>query len=123
MRDQSTQFQLQLTIVKLKKQYPSITRPPPPRGVRIKHKQHRYCTTVPDVMSMSACLWARLPKVVCGVTQEFALRYGHEEGWLHFHELMTADEGLRNIPTERNCARSECEDVFKFWSSLNGTIY
>jgi len=82
-----------------------------------------YTTTVPDVMSMSACLWARLQAVYCGVTQEFALRHGHEDGWLHFEEFMMHGEGQRSIPTTQNVARPICEDVFKFWSSLNGTIY
>jgi hypothetical protein len=57
------------------------------------------------------------------VTQEFALRYGHEEGWLHFHEFMTDDAATRIIPTQTNVAREDCEEVFKFWSGLNGTIY
>jgi tRNA(Arg) A34 adenosine deaminase TadA len=82
-----------------------------------------YCTTVPDVMSMSACLWARVPRVFCGVTQEFALRFGHEEGWLHFKELATEDAGKRTIQSQTNVARSACEDVFKFWASLAGKIY
>eukprot|EP00928_Gymnodinium_smaydae_P023839 TRINITY_DN1950_c0_g2_i1.p1 TRINITY_DN1950_c0_g2~~TRINITY_DN1950_c0_g2_i1.p1 ORF type:complete len:414 (+),score=59.77 TRINITY_DN1950_c0_g2_i1:69-1310(+) len=82
-----------------------------------------YTTAVPDVMSMAACLWARLPRVYCGVSQEFALRFGHEEGWLHFQELMTGRPEDRAIQAVDNVARSACEDVFKFWSSLNGKIY
>lgn len=82
-----------------------------------------YSTTVPDVMSMSACLWARIPHVYCGVTQEFALQHGHEEGWLHFQELMSSQPGDRAIQSAQDVAKPICEDVFKFWSSLNGTIY
>jgi len=82
-----------------------------------------YTTTVPDVMSMSACLWARIPKVFCGVTQEFALRHGHEEGVLHFKELMCNDIACRSIPVVANCARPACEDAFQFWSSLAGKVY
>eukprot|EP00931_Biecheleriopsis_adriatica_P007226 TRINITY_DN108534_c0_g1_i1.p1 TRINITY_DN108534_c0_g1~~TRINITY_DN108534_c0_g1_i1.p1 ORF type:complete len:425 (-),score=80.71 TRINITY_DN108534_c0_g1_i1:89-1363(-) len=82
-----------------------------------------YSTTVPDVMSMSACLWARIPQVQCAVTQEFALRFGHEEGWLHFQELMAGRPQDRAIETVDNVAKPLCEDVFKFWSSLNGKIY
>jgi tRNA(Arg) A34 adenosine deaminase TadA len=82
-----------------------------------------YSTTVPDVMSMSACLWARLPKVYSGVTQEFVLRFGHEEGWLHFQEFMVTRPEDRTIETVSNVAKPLCEDVFKFWSKLNGKVY
>lgn len=82
-----------------------------------------YCTAVPDVMSMAACLWARVPRIYCGVTQEFAMHFGHEDGWLHFHELMTLDPEKRVIPTVGNVAKPICEEVFKFWSSLQGKIY
>lgn len=81
-----------------------------------------YSTAVPDVMSMVACLWARIPNVYAGVSQEYALRYGHEEGWLHFQELM-AGQPHRAIETVSDVAKPICEDVFKFWSSLNGKIY
>lgn len=81
-----------------------------------------YCTAVPDVMSMCACLWARLPKVYSGVTQEFVLQFGHEEGWLHFQELAARPED-RAIQTVTDVGKPLCEDVFKFWSSLNGKIY
>jgi tRNA(Arg) A34 adenosine deaminase TadA len=82
-----------------------------------------YTTAVPDVMSMCACLWARVPQVYAGVTQEFVLQFGHEEGWLHFQELMAGRPEDRAIETVNDIAKPLCEDVFKFWSSLNGTIY
>jgi guanine deaminase len=82
-----------------------------------------YCTAVPDVMSMCACLWARLPQVYAGVTQEFVLEFGHEEGWLHFQELVACRPEDRAIETVNDVAKPLCEDVFKFWSSLNGVIY
>jgi len=82
-----------------------------------------YSTAVPDVMSMAACLWARIPKVYCGVSQEYVLRFGHEEGWLQFQELMTGRPEDRAIQTVDNVAKALCEDVFKFWSSLEGKIY
>lgn len=82
-----------------------------------------YTTTVPDVMSMSACLWARIPQVYAGVSQEFALRHGHEEGWLHFQELMTGSPKDRAIRAVDDVAKPVCENVFKFWSSLNGVVY
>jgi len=82
-----------------------------------------YSTAVPDVMSMCACLWARVPKVYAGVTQEFVLQFGHEEGWLHFQELMAGRPEDRAIATVNDVAKPMCEDVFKFWSTLNGKIY
>jgi guanine deaminase len=82
-----------------------------------------YSTAVPDVMSMCACLWARVPQVYTGVTQEFVLQFGHEEGWLHFQELMAERPEDRAIETVNDVGKPLCEDVFKFWSSLNGTIY
>jgi len=82
-----------------------------------------YSTALPDVMSMAACLWARVPKVICGVTQEFAMMHGHEDGWLHFHELMTLETDKRTIPTTSEVAEPVCEEVFQFWSGLNGKIY
>jgi guanine deaminase len=82
-----------------------------------------YTTAVPDVMSMCACLWARVPMVYSGVTQEFVLQFGHEEGWLHFQELMASRPEDRAIETVNDVAKPLCEDVFKFWSSLNGVIY
>merc|ERR550537_1312633 len=82
-----------------------------------------YCTAVPDVMSMCACLWARVPRVYAGVTQEFVLQFGHEEGWLHFQELMSGRPEDRAIETVNDVAKPLCEDVFKFWSNLNGKIY
>jgi len=82
-----------------------------------------YCTTAPCVMSMAACLWARVPAVYCGVTQAFALRHGHKDGWLHFEELMLNEKGKGVIPTVPDVGRPICEDAFKFWSSLNGKIY
>jgi|Transcript_21188 tRNA(Arg) A34 adenosine deaminase TadA len=82
-----------------------------------------YTTAVPDVMSMCACLWARVPQVYAGVTQEHVLKFGHEEGWLHFQELMTGRPEDRTIPTVNDVAKPLCEDVFKFWASLNGKIY
>jgi guanine deaminase len=78
-----------------------------------------YSTAVPDVMSMCACLWARVGSVYSGVTQEFVLQFGHEEGWLHFQELMTGRPEDRSIETKNDVAKPLCEDVFKFWSSLN----
>lgn len=81
-----------------------------------------YSTAVPDVMSMAACLWARIPNIYCGVTQEFALRHGHEEGWMHFEELM-GDVGKRQIQAVPDVSKSVCEDVFKFWTSCQGKIY
>jgi guanine deaminase len=82
-----------------------------------------YTTAVPDVMSMCACLWARVPKVYAGVSQEFVLQFGHEEGWLHFQELMAGRPEDRAIETVNDVAKPACEDVFKFWSTLNGKIY
>merc|ERR1712178_424992 len=39
-----------------------------------------YATALPDVMSLGAVLWARIPRIYAGVTQEFAAQHGFEEG-------------------------------------------
>jgi len=82
-----------------------------------------YTTTVPDVMSMGACLWARLPVIYCGVPTEFTTRFCHEDNMMHFQELLDVSKENRNIPVVDDVARDACEDVFKFWSSLQGKIY
>mmetsp|Transcript_15437 Transcript_15437/g.35252 ORF Transcript_15437/g.35252 Transcript_15437/m.35252 type:complete len:423 (+) Transcript_15437:74-1342(+) len=82
-----------------------------------------YTTCVPDVMSMGACLWARIPVIYCGVPTDFTTRWCHEDHMMQFQELMDVSKENRNIPVTDNVARDACEEVFKFWSSLNGTIY
>lgn len=81
-----------------------------------------YTTVQPDVMSLGAILWSRIPRVYCGVSQQFAAQYGFEEGTLQFKDLLTGTQRPL-VPVETGVAAKECEAVFKEWSDLNGVIY
>lgn len=82
-----------------------------------------YCTAHPDLMSLGAILWARLPKAYCGVSQQLAAQCGFEEGLLHFKELVEMENTDRTCQVVENVAKDQCEQVFKDWSDLNGVVY
>jgi len=52
-----------------------------------------------------------------------AAKYGHEDGLLHFADLLDNTGGKRVTATIENVAKDECENVFKEWQRLAGTIY
>eukprot|EP00746_Dinoflagellata_sp_MGD_P147014 gnl/MRDRNA2_/MRDRNA2_79410_c0_seq1.p1 gnl/MRDRNA2_/MRDRNA2_79410_c0~~gnl/MRDRNA2_/MRDRNA2_79410_c0_seq1.p1 ORF type:complete len:441 (-),score=100.64 gnl/MRDRNA2_/MRDRNA2_79410_c0_seq1:216-1538(-) len=82
-----------------------------------------YCTAHPDLMSLGAILWARVPRAYCGVSQQLAAQCGFEEGLLHFKELVEMENIDRTCQVVENVAKEQCEQVFKEWSDLNGQIY
>jgi len=82
-----------------------------------------YCTAHPDLMSLGAILWARVPRAYCSVSQQMAAQCGFEEGLLHFKELVETHQSERVTTVVENVAKPLCEDVFKQWHSLNGEIY
>lgn len=82
-----------------------------------------YCTAHPDLMSLGAILWARVPKAYCGVSQQLAAQCGFEEGLLHFKELVEMEQIERTCEVVENVAKDQCEKVFQQWSDLNGQIY
>lgn len=82
-----------------------------------------YSTAHPDLMSLGAILWARIPKVYCGVTQQLAAQCGHDEGMSHFKDLLVMQQGKGNTKVFRNVAMKDCEEVFREWSDRNGVIY
>lgn len=82
-----------------------------------------YCTAHPDLMSLGAILWARIPQAYCGVSQQLAAQCGFEEGLLHFKELVEMKGLDRTCQVVENVAKDQCEKVFQDWSDLNGVIY
>lgn len=82
-----------------------------------------YSTTHPDLMSLGAILWARIARVYCGVTQQLAAQCGHEEGLMHFKDLLEQGPDSRATVVVEGVAAAQCEAVFQQWSDLNGVIY
>jgi len=82
-----------------------------------------YSTVQPDVMSLTAILWARIPRAYVAASQEVAAAYGFEEGIFHYRELSNkkTDEGLVKVISD--VAAESCEMVFKVWQKEEGTVY
>jgi len=92
-------------------------------GTHVLEGCEMYSTAQPDLMSLGATLWARIPRVYCGVTQQFAARSGFEEGFLHFKVLVEVEVEKRSTCVVRDVASLECENIFKEWADRNGAIY
>mmetsp|Transcript_41355 Transcript_41355/g.87684 ORF Transcript_41355/g.87684 Transcript_41355/m.87684 type:complete len:416 (-) Transcript_41355:391-1638(-) len=79
-----------------------------------------YTTSEPDLMSLGAILWARIPHAYVGVSQKTAAQCGFEEGVYQYQSLL---ESKPQVPVAKNVAFDECADVFKRWQAKNGKIY
>lgn len=80
-----------------------------------------YSTAHPDLMSLGAILWARITRVYCGITQQYAAQCGFEEGMLHFRDLLETDRRVTEVI--EGVAKDDCENVFREWSDRNGVVY
>lgn len=82
-----------------------------------------YCTALPDVMSVTALLWARIPKVYFGLSQQAVAEYGFEEGVDHYRELCEVPEAKRKVTVVRDILKPTAEEVFQYWEKTNAQLY
>jgi len=83
-----------------------------------------YSTMEPCLMSLGAVLWSRINKLYYGLSQHAAARHGFEEGLLHYREVLTHPDTMKEvINMETGIASEHCADVFRKWQKLNGVIY
>jgi len=82
-----------------------------------------YCTVQPDVMSLTAILWARMSRAYVSASQEVAAAYGFEDGIFHYQELSNKKMDARLITVIPDVAAETAEMVFKAWEKDSGTIY
>mmetsp|Transcript_13857 Transcript_13857/g.23892 ORF Transcript_13857/g.23892 Transcript_13857/m.23892 type:complete len:402 (-) Transcript_13857:770-1975(-) len=88
------------------------------------HGCQMYSTMEPCLMSLGAVLWSRIDSLYYGLSQHAAARHGFEEGLLHYREVFTHPDTMREvINMETGVASEACSNVFKRWQKINGIIY
>ncbi|GBG25256.1 tRNA-specific adenosine deaminase [Hondaea fermentalgiana] len=88
------------------------------------HGCQMYSTMEPCLMSLGAVLWSRIDSLYYGLSQHAAARHGFEEGLLHYREVFSHPDTMKEvINVEPGIASEACSNVFKRWQKVNGIIY
>lgn len=80
-----------------------------------------YSTAEPCPMCLSAIYWARLDRVVIGVSRHIAASFGFIDAEL-YEELYAAPE-QRKLPCVFGEEQEACETLFKVWQRHEGILY
>lgn len=89
-------------------------------GTYILDECELYTTAEPCPMCMGAILWARIPKIYIGVTQECAASHGFDDA--HFYRHIGSGEIVQRVLV-RDTLSKECEQLFTEWSALQRKLY
>ena len=80
-----------------------------------------YTTAEPCPMCLAGTYWARISKIVIGVTRECAGHYGFDDA--AFYDELEAPITERSVETVFSVMSEDCEKVFKEWKERNGVVY
>lgn len=80
-----------------------------------------YSTTEPCPMCFGAIHWARIKKIVYGVSLNIPAQYGFNE--LNIYNLQLQEMGGSQIEIISNVLKEECMQLFTDWKRCHGETY
>jgi tRNA(Arg) A34 adenosine deaminase TadA len=75
-----------------------------------------YCSSEPCPMCLTACYWARIPRVVFGATSYDVATYGFEDLQLYRELTLPADKRLVQVNPADDSLRKDAADILRAWA-------